>query len=174
MRIFLSLVLLVALLSAGCTDAPEDTDQDDTQDTTNTETNATAPEPKVFTGSGTATASTSVGGFSSGGLEATVEQGATLLYAELQWDDPVADLDLALSSPSSGSAAGEINYDHSASGGSPGSPDSPHSLTIESPEAGGWVGGAVANGAAADVQYTIVATVFYGETAVPGGYTALE
>lgn len=174
MRVLLTFLMASVIVVSGCVEGDDDSGDDDTSSTDDgAGTNNTTLEPAVFDGSGTATVSTSAGGLSQGGLDFTVDPGATLLYAELAWDDPVADLDLALASPASDSQAGEVNWDHSAEGGMPGSPDSPHSLTLESPQDGTWQGGAIANGAAANVAYRIAVTVFYGETSVPEGYTAL-
>ncbi len=126
----------------------------------------------VFQGSGTVAASAGPVAASNGGGVADVDAGATLLYVEWRWDDPVQDLDGALSSPSAGSTGGVENLDHTAEGGAPGSPDNPHSLTLSSPEVGQWGVSMIANGAAGQVDYEFRATVFYGATTVPDGYTA--
>jgi hypothetical protein len=102
-----------------------------------------------------------------------VTSNVTLLYAEIAWDDPVQDIDLALASPDAGMTGTAQNFDYVAQGGSPGAPDSPHSLTIASPTAGDWQASAFADGAAAMVDYRVAITLFHGETAVPAGYTAL-
>jgi hypothetical protein len=103
-----------------------------------------------------------------------VAANVTLLLAEIRWDDPVQDLDLALASPSAGGAGRVQNFDHAASGGSPGSPDSPHSLEVDVPETGEWRASAFGNGAAAAVEYRLALTLFHGESDVPAGYTALK
>ncbi len=110
-----------------------------------------------------------------GGAAATivVSEGGTLLFAEIQWSDPIADLDLALSSPAEDHTATPVMYDYTAQGGSPGFPDSPHSLVIENPLAGEWLGSAFTNGAGHEVEYDVAITVFYGETSVPDGYSGL-
>lgn len=104
----------------------------------------------------------------------TVTSNVTLLFAEIAWDDPVQDIDLALASPEAGMTGTAQNFDYVATGGMPGAPDSPHSLTIPSPTAGDWQASAFANGAAAMVDYRIVVTLFHGEATVPAGYSALE
>ena len=103
----------------------------------------------------------------------SVASNVTLVYAEIVWEDEVQDIDLALASPSAGMTGNAQNFDHVASGGAPGSPDSPHSLTVVAPEAGEWQASAFANGAAGMVEYRIVVTMFHGEVAVPAGYSAL-
>lgn len=177
MRPLIALLLALAVAFSGCASDSKDEQDPGTGDGGSVVNNTTVG-PKVFTGTGTVVASagtsqTGGGGFSQGGLEFAVEVGATLLFAEIEWDDPVQDLDMGLASPESGSAAGERNWDHTASGGMPGAPDSPHSLTIPSPLAGDWFGGALANGASGNLPYRIVVTVFHGETSVPEGYSAL-
>lgn len=102
-----------------------------------------------------------------------VAANVTLLLAEIQWEDPVQDLDLALASPSAGTTGTAQNFDHRAEGGAPGAPDSPHQLAVEAPETGDWQATAFGNGGGAMVEYRLAITLFHGETAVPDGYTGL-
>ncbi len=158
------------VLTAGCLGSePETVPAPDIEDDdTPPEVDATAP--KVFRGTGTVVASAGPLATSQGGGTATVGDGATVLFVEWRWDDPVQDLDGALSSPSAGETQGVENIDYTASGGSPGNPDSPHTLTISAPEIGDWSVSMIANGGSAQVEYEFAATVFYGD--VPTGYTA--
>jgi hypothetical protein len=102
-----------------------------------------------------------------------VTSNVTLLYVEIAWEDPVQDIDLALASPDAGMTGTAQNFDYVQSGGMPGAPDSPHSITIPSPAAGDWLASAFADGAAAMVDYRVAITLFHGEDAVPAGYSAL-
>jgi hypothetical protein len=133
-----------------------------------------APEPPtVLVSEGQVAASgpmVAVGGDS---YPFTVDPSVTLLLAEIQWEDPAQDLDLALASPSAGMTGTAQNFDHRAEGGSPGMPDSPHHLLVEAPEPGDWQATAFGNGAGAMVDYHLAVTLFHGETAVPDGYSAL-
>jgi hypothetical protein len=134
----------------------------------------TVPEPpEVVRGMGMITASGPVLAFGSTALEFTVGSNVTLVYAEIVWEDPVQDIDLALASPSAGMTGTAQNFDHVAESGSPGEPDSPHSLTVVAPEPGLWQASAFANGAASMVEYRIVVSLFHGEASVPAGYSAL-
>ncbi|HUR24587.1 MAG TPA: hypothetical protein VM327_01045 [Candidatus Thermoplasmatota archaeon] len=129
--------------------------------------------PSVVDGTGMITASGPVFALGGESLQFTVEDNVTLVFAEIVWEDEVQDLDLALASPSAGMTGNAQNFDHVASGGAPGSPDSPHSLTIVTPETGAWQASAFANGVGGMVEYRIVVTMFHGESAVPVGYSAL-
>lgn len=132
-----------------------------------------AEPPTVLRGEGMVTASGPMVAVGSQGFPFRVESNVTLLLAEIQWEDPVQDLDLALASPSAGMTGTAQNFDHVAEGGSPGAPDSPHGLTVEAPETGDWQASAFANGAGAAVSYRLAITLFHGEATVPGGYSAL-
>lgn len=172
------LLATLALLFAGCSD-------DDGGDTTPTPTptpdgDGAPMEDMVFRLNGTSGVGAGVpggGSISSQGdsLDFTVEENATLLYAELAWDDPVTDLDIAVRSPAAQDQANVQTYDHGVQGGGPGQPDSPHSLTLSGSDlmAGAWSATAFANGASAGVPFRLAVTVFYGADAVPEGYTAL-
>jgi hypothetical protein len=162
------LLLLVAL--AGCSDGGGPGDGPLLVDD---EGNPLPAEPTVIHGTGSITASGPVLAVGGASTAFTVPDNATLLYAELEWDDPVQDLDLALASPDAGMTGTAQNFDLRASGGMPGSPDSPHSLTVPMPAAGAWQASAFANGAGAMADYRVAVTLFYVETAVPAGYTAL-
>lgn len=109
-------------------------------------------------------------------LDFTVEENATLIFAELAWDDPVVDLDLALRSPNAVDQGNIQTYDHTAQGGGPGQPDSPHSLTLTGADVvpGDWRGTTFASGASAGVPFRMAVSVFYGETEVPEGFSALN
>ncbi len=167
-----ALLLALAVLLPGC--ASESSPEDPTEGTPDSPapTEDLLPESTrgsaVVTGAGVEGAS---GGFGGAAATITAREGATLLYAEIQWADPVFDIDLALSSPAEDHSANPVMYDHTVSGGSPGSPDSPHSITIQAPAAGEWLGSAFANGVGVEVAYDVALTVFYGETTVPDGYT---
>lgn len=129
--------------------------------------------PQVVEGMGMITASGPALAFGSTALEFTVAANVTLAYAEIVWEDPVQDINMALASPSAGMTGTAQNFDHVAESGSPGEPDSPHSLTVVAPEPGLWQASAFANGAASMVEYRIVVSLFHGEAAVPAGYSAL-
>ena len=136
---------------------------------------AAAEPPTVLVSEGQVVASgpmVAVGG-ADGAYAFSVDPSVTLLLAEIQWEDPVQDIDLALASPSAGMTGTAQNFDHQAEGGSPGAPDSPHRLAVEAPEPGDWQATAFANGAGTMVEYHLAITLFHGETAVPDGYSAL-
>ena len=170
----LGTMLLIVASTAGCVSEGEDDEAGPSTDTS-AANNATARLPEVFQSDGSITASGPVVGVGGADPSFAVGDGATLIYAQIQWDDATQDIDLALGSPTAQttSQAGETQFDHRAEGGAPGSPDSPHSLTVASPEPGDWFPGALASGAAAQVDYHIAITVYYAETEVPEGYTAL-
>lgn len=175
MRLPALVAILMAAALAGCL-GDDDTGIDGPgvgPDNDDENTNSTA-EPDLFLGTGSIAASAPVFALGSGGVDFNVKEGATLLLAEIRWDDPAFDINLALSSPDAGETGTARNYDHVANGGSPGSPDSPHSLTVEAPKAGAWGASAFANGAAANVEYEIVVTVFFEGDAVPEGYSGFE
>ncbi len=140
--------------------------------------NATAKPPVVKTASGTITAAVGVNGgasFTLGGAsaEGNVEAGARFLLAELSWDG-VADLDLCVGKPASGTTGPAANCDGApGTGGLPGMPDSPIAFVYTNPEAGAWSVGPYANGPVANTAFTVAFTVFYDETEIPAGYTAL-
>jgi hypothetical protein len=134
---------------------------------------ALAEPPTVVEGTGMIVASGPVVALGGDSMPFTVEANVTLLYAEIEWKDEVQDIDLALASPSAGMTGTAQNFDYVAQAGSPGMPDSPHSLTIVAPEPGDWLASAFANGAATMVEYRIVVTLFHGEAELPGGYSAL-
>ena len=129
--------------------------------------------PTVIRGVGMITASGPVLAVGGESMVFQVGSNATVLHAEIVWEDPVQDIDLALASPSAGMTGTAQNFDHVAQAGSPGEPDSPHSLTVVAPQEGEWQASAFANGAAGMVEYRIVVSLFHGEAAVPDGYTAL-
>jgi hypothetical protein len=165
MRWTLGLAFALALAFAGCLDPrPGDGAAED---------RPAWDAPTVVDGTGMITASGPVLAVGGESLPFTVGSNVTLAYAEIVWEDEVQDIDLALASPSAGMTGNAQNFDHIASGGAPGSPDSPHSLTIEAPEAGPWQASAFANGVSGMVEYRIVVTLFHGEAAVPPGYSAL-
>ncbi len=159
----LALALMVVL--AGCVSSPTSDDDPDAGEEL---------PPMNFVTAGEGTIVISAGGLSAsqGGGDVIVEEGARLLYVEWAWDDPVVDLDGALSSPSAGDTEGVANIDHTAPGGAPGAPDSPHGLAISTPEVGTWRVSMTAN-AAANTEYRYAATVFFDTDAVPEGYSAL-
>jgi hypothetical protein len=141
--------------------------------------NATAqPKPVVYTASGTMTAGVGSNpgvSFSLGAPNASgaVKAGATLVYVEMKWDTPF-DLNLCVHLPASGSTGPAANCDPAVpSNGLPGMPDSPATFTYKAPPTGDWSVTPYTNGGAAATNVDIAFTVFYGETAVPAGYTAL-
>jgi hypothetical protein len=174
MRTLAILAALALLTMAGCSDEKTTTGPEEPEEPQTGGNNTT----QVSEITGTVSASVGVPGvvsFQSGAaaLEFTVGPNATLIHIELEWDSAALDLDLHAKEPGSDATT----WQHSAEGGGPGSPDSPHNLTIAMGEAGTWEGawtaGIFANGAASNVNYRIVASVFHGETALPEGYTAL-
>lgn len=178
MRTLLVLLTLTAAALAGCagddsgSDATTPTGTDDNTGGTNV-----TESPQTFQGDGVITASATV--ITTGGdpLDFTIGADATLLFAEIRWDDPVQDIDLALRSPDAGMTGQSANYDYIKRDGMPGDPDSPHSLTLTPSDladkawSGGWQASAFGNGVSANVEYEIAVSVFYGETSVPDGYT---
>jgi hypothetical protein len=132
-----------------------------------------AQPPTVLHGEGQVTASGPMVAVSGEPYGFDVGGNVTLLLAEIQWEDPVQDLDLALASPSAATTGGVQTFDHVAEGGSPGAPDSPHRLAVEAPETGDWQATAFGDGASAMVPFTLAITLFHGETSVPDGYSAL-
>lgn len=130
-------------------------------------------QPTVVEGTGMITASGPVVAVGSESVLFSVASNVTLVFAEITWEDPAQDIDLALASPSAGMTGTAQNFDYIEQSGSPGMPDSPHSLTIVAPEAGEWQASAFGNGAAGMIEYRIVVTMFHGETEVPAGYSAL-
>jgi hypothetical protein len=172
MRLILTLAVTSLLALSGCLDGDGDGATSSSSSST-VPPDVTPGQPTVVHGSGTITASGPVLAIGGASIPFTVDGNVTLLFAEIAWDDPVQDIDLALASPSAGMTGAAQNYDHLATGGMPGAPDSPHSLTLPAPEAGGWQASAFANIVAAQIEYRIAVTLFYGETAVPEGYTAL-
>lgn len=171
MRIALASSLLALLALAGCSDGGDETPAPAGPVDANGEPLDAAPQ--VIKGTGTITASGPVLSLGDAGIPFGVGANVTLLYAEIVWSDPVQDIDLALASPAAGTTGTAQNFDIIANGGSPGAPDSPHSLTVANPAQGEWQASAFANGAAAMLEYDVAITLFHGETAVPPGYTAL-
>lgn len=171
MRIALAVCLVVLLALAGCSDGSDGGPSPSTGPVD--DDRPIAASPQVVKGTGSITASAPVVSLGSSGVPFTVDSNVTLLFAEIVWTDPVQDIDLALASPDAGVTGAAQNYDFIASGGSPGLPDSPHSLTIPNPVQGSWLASAFANGAAVMVEFDIAVTLFYGESSVPSGYTAL-
>lgn len=165
MKWMTSLAFALALAFAGCLEAGgrEDMAEDGTR----------MEPPTVVEGTGMITASGPVLAVGGETMAFTAGSDVTLVFAEIAWDDEAQDIDLALASPSAGMTGNAQNFDHVASGGAPGSPDSPHSLTITAPEAGEWQASAFGNGVAGMVEYRIAVTLFHGEAAVPPGYSAL-
>jgi hypothetical protein len=158
------LLALALLMASGCM-SPGGRDSGDDR--------AMADLPTVVEGTGMITASGPVLAVGSAAVPFSVGSNVTLVFAEIQWEDEVQDIDLALASPSAGMTGEAQNFDYVAQSGSPGMPDSPHSLTVVAPEAGEWQASAFANGVASMVEYRIVVTLFHGEVAVPAGYSAL-
>ena len=156
----LLVMVLATLAFAGCSDGGSNSD-DSTATTTPTPTGNGGPN--VTPGEGTMLVSAGGLTFGQGGLDVDVGDTVTLLYAEIRWADTVQDLNLGVRSPT---------YDYTVEGGGPGSPDSPHSLAVQSPEEGTWSATAFANPAAVGVTYDLAITLFHGEKQVPDGYTA--
>jgi hypothetical protein len=149
------------LLAAGCLEGARDDDP------------PVATPPTVVRGAGMVTLSGPVLAIGSEATPFAVAPNVTLLYAEIVWDDEVQDIDLALASPSAGMTGTAQNYDHIVRQGSPGMPDSPHSLALVAPEPGEWQASAFGNGVAGMVEFRIAITMFHGETTVPDGYSGL-
>ncbi len=171
---FLLFAAILGLLLAGCADEPDDEETD--PGTPTTPGPAQPLPPQVFNGTGTITIAGGVGVTLTQGAEPisfTVDENATVLYAELTWDSDQFDLDLCLSSPDAGSVAGERNCDTVVEGGTPGAPDKPLAIALPAPTSGAWEATPVPNAVTADTTYHIAVTVFYAGTDVPDGYTAL-
>lgn len=170
-RLAICALAALAVLASGCLSdddlPPSDGGPDGAPGSTD------AQPPTVLRGEGQITASGPVVAVGGTPMTFSVAPNATLLLAEIAWDDPVQDINLALASPSAGMTGTAQNFDHVAEGGSPGMPDSPHSLAVASPETGDWQASAFANGGGANVEFRIAVTLFHGETTVPEGYTAI-
>ena len=175
------LALLAALLAAlsGCMSGAGDDDQSAIpSDTTDADGDGVA-DPKVVDGSGTimAGAGTPVLSFNNGGGSAdfAVSANVTLLYAELSWSSPIVALDLCVHAPSDGAnEAGVPICGEVVDGGGPGTPTGLVTYTLASPEVGdGWTINPYLDGPAAQQDFQLKVTLFYGETEVPAGYTAL-
>lgn len=180
MRTLLVLASLASLALAGC--SSEDTEGGDPIPTVTDGPvgggNGTQGPPRVFYGNGTITfsAGTPVVSFTNGGagFEFEVLDNATLLFAEMAWEGP-SDLDLYLSSPAAGEdPAGNRVYDHTNTEGDVGSPDIPSTITVKKPGDGTWVATPFAKAGTAGTAFDLAITVFYGETEVAAGYTALS
>lgn len=180
-----TLLVAALLATAGCLDDDDDaSDGDPTNTGTDTSTggpgnsgaggNGTG-EPIVLTGTGmtgvTAGQPGASAGFAGEGADFDVPDGAEVLLAEIRWNDPVQDVNLGLSSPSQ-EGTSPRSYDHVADGGSPGTPDSPHSITVGNPEEGTWQLTAFGNGASAAMEYEWAVTIFFDD--MPAGYTAFN
>ena len=107
--------------------------------------------------------------------EFSVPENATLLFVELAWDSPAVALDLCVHAPSDGiDAAGYPICGENVDGGSAGMPTNLVTYSRVEPEAGsGWIVDTFSDGPAANQEYVIKVTLFFGETAVPEGYSAL-
>lgn len=176
-HVHLRLAALAAFaLLAGCSQAPPPADSEPT--VTDDVGVAMASEPKVLDGSGTITAGvgTPALSFQSGGVgaEFTVTGNVTLVYVEMAWESPAIALDLCIHAPSDGDQAGVPTCGVVEDGGMPGLPANLVTHTRAAPEAGaGWTASPFIDGAAANQDFQLKVTLFYGETAVPDGYTAL-
>lgn len=172
MRRVLSLLLAAAfVLTAGCLDADDGTNQTDTGDEAPDPGNktlepiTTSTSGTIQSGVGTPVVSSQQGG---GSHLFQVTGNATSILVEVTWDSDDFDLDLALKEPGT---TDDFEWQHWRQGGMPGSPDNPHSIQIDDPAKGGWEATVFPNGAAADTTFTIYSTVFYGP--IPDGYTAI-
>lgn len=140
-------------------------------------------DPVVRNGTGTIDRSVTTpvgGGIAQGSTESfMVNASATLVHAEFRWDDDQFDLNGALDDADTEDTGGQDTFEHTDDGGSFGSPNSPHNITVAPGDveddawAGEWRLTAFANGAAIGLEYEWAVTVFYGETTVPDGYSAL-
>lgn len=177
MRALLVIGLLATLALAGCTSGNGGSPSASPSPSAAASVNPKSVE--VTTGLGTVTSAGVAGtSFSNGAPAVTfdVKANATLIYIEMRWASPVVDLDIAMSSPNSGNTQGVGNPDYIGSGGGPGTPDSPATMTLKGGDVikGGWTGGAFANGAAAQQDYEMAVSVFYGAKEVPSGYTGFS
>ena len=175
------LALLAALLLAlsGCMSSSTDDGQSALPSDATDADGDGAADPKVVDGSGTiqAGAGTPVLSFNNGGGSAdfAVTGNVTLLHAELAWSSPIVALDLCVHAPSDGAnEAGVPICGVVQDGGGPGTPSGLVTYTLAAPEVGeGWSISPYLDGPAAQQDFELKVTLFYGETAVPAGYSAL-
>ena len=169
---------IAALLLSGCTSSPGDDPAQLPSETVDADGDGRA-DPQVIDGSGTieAGAGTPVVSFNTGGsaAEFTVSDNVTLLFAELAWSSPIVALDLCVHAPSDGvNEAGVPVCGVVQDGGGPGTPSGLVTYELAAPEAGaGWSLSPYLDGPAAQQDYQLKVTLFYGESSVPAGYTAL-
>ncbi len=177
MRPLLALLAGLLLLLPGCVSSDDDGATPIPDDAVDADGDGKA-DPRVIDGSGTiaAGAGTPVVSTSNGGGSAdfAVSANVTLLYAEMTWSSPIVALDLCIHAPSDGQTQGVDNCGAVADGGGPGTPSGHVEYELANPEAGeGWSINPYLDGPAAQQEYQLKVTLFYGETSVPAGYTAL-
>ena len=178
MRALLPLLAGLLLLLPGCVSSSRDDGAGPIpSDATDADGDGRA-DPKVIDGSGTiqAGAGTPVISTSSGATSAdfAVSANVTLLYAEMEWSSPIIALDLCVHAPADGQTQGVDNCGEVVDGGGPGTPAGRLTFSRASPEAGeGWSISPYLDGPAAQQDYVLKVTLFYGETEVPASYTAL-
>lgn len=179
MRALLPILAGLLLLLPGCVSSSDDDPTPIPSDATDADGDGQA-DPKVVDGSGTiqAGAGTPVVSTSSGGGSAdfSVSANVTLLYAELEWSSPVVALDLCVHAPSDGAnEAGVPICGEVVDGGGPGTPAGRIAYVRAAPESGdGWTINPYLDGPAAQQDYVLKVTLFYGESEVPAGYSALD
>lgn len=135
--------------------------------------------PVVHDGSGSVTAG--VGNdqagsfyFGAGGAAFNVPVNATLMFIELAWDSPALSFDLCVHAPADGDIQGTPICGASVDGGGPGTPTGLVTYTLQAPAPGdGWTATASPDGPSANQAYQLKVTLFFGETSVPAGYSAL-
>ena len=170
--------LAVGLLLSGCMSSPGGEPAPIPAETVDADGDGRA-DPQVLDGSGTieAGAGTPVVSFNTGGAgaEFAVSANVTLLFAELSWSSPIVALDLCVHAPSDGTnEAGVPVCGVVQDGGGPGTPTGLVTYELASPEPGdGWSLSPYLDGPAAQQDYQLKVTLFYGEASVPAGYSAL-
>ena len=177
MRALLPWMIAFAVLAVpGCLSDGGGSDDATTDDPTNPPVGA---EPTVIDGSGSVTAgvgSDMAGSFylGGGGADFSVPQNASLMFVELAWDSPALSFDLCIHAPADGDIQGTPVCGATVDGGGAGTPALLVTYTRAAPETGdGWQVSASPDGPSADQAYTLKVTLFFGETAVPDGYSAL-
>lgn len=181
MRTWALLAALLLTAAAGCLsdDSPSGKAGDGTGTGPADDATHGPGAPKVIDGSGAVTAGAGndlAGSFTlgAGGADFSVPADATLMFIELSWDSPALSFDLCIHAPADGDIQGTPVCGETVDGGGPGTPAGLVTATRAAPEAGdGWQVTVAPDGPSANVEYQLKVTLFFGETAVPDGYTAL-
>lgn len=175
--LLLPFAVVIASSLAGCSDVSEPTDA---ADATTPPDSPSAPTWKTFETEGVITAGVGGGTDATGyyWLEALVTPemyfdvnvNATAILVEVAWAPPF-DLDVKIAPAEDSALAGSSGSTY-VSEGMPGMPDTPLRHMVEAPKPGEWLVMPHANGAAAQIEYKTVVTVFY-DGMPPDDYSGL-